>query len=130
MVEVSERVPVRAGATVGGIDFQVEPRRAASLSNITTYSFPFGNNAPGVHPAFLDLTARDVLLVAAGEVWPPRCRNSRSKPWAWTIANPRHWPLQADPRFARCNFSGAIRRLRCDPAVTHAMALPAAVLAS
>ncbi len=63
---ISRRIAVGAGRTVRGADFRVEARRQASIYDVTTFSFP-GNNAPGVHPAFLDLIARDGLLVATGQ---------------------------------------------------------------
>ncbi len=58
-------VAVRPGSVVAGIDFSVERRREVPLTGITTYSFP-GNGAPGIHPAFLNLSEEPGLLVATG----------------------------------------------------------------
>jgi uncharacterized protein (TIGR03437 family) len=102
----SPRAAVRAGRTVGGVDFQVEARPAASLYNITTYSFP-GNNAPGVHPAFLDLTSRDGFLVATGQGLTAALAGLEIE------AIGRDVPIRAaglydpDPRFARIDFGQA-----------------------
>lgn len=64
-VEAARFVAVGAGAAADGADFRVQRRADAALLPVTTYSFP-GYGAPGVHPAFLNVTDGSGLLVAAG----------------------------------------------------------------
>ncbi|MCB1021223.1 MAG: matrixin family metalloprotease, partial [Acidobacteria bacterium] len=104
--EGSERVLVRAGSVVGGIDFQVESRQAASLSNITTYSFP-GNNVPGVHPAFLNLTQRDGLLVATGQGLAAALPQLEIDAVGLDVEIRAAGLYEADTRFARIDFNQA-----------------------
>lgn len=61
----SPRVEVAAGKIASAIDFTVDPTDALSLYNVSTFSFP-GNGAPGVHPAFLNLTNEPGFLLAVG----------------------------------------------------------------
>lgn len=64
-VEAARFVTVGAGAATNGADFRVQRRENVALLPVTTYSFP-GYGAPGVHPAFLNVTEGPGLLVAAG----------------------------------------------------------------
>lgn len=64
-VEAASFVTVGAGAVTNGADFRVQRREDVALLPVTTYSFP-GYGAPGVHPAFLNVTEGPGLLVAAG----------------------------------------------------------------
>jgi uncharacterized protein (TIGR03437 family) len=64
-VEAASFVTVSAGAATNGADFRVQRRANVALLPVTTYSFP-GYGAPGVHPAFLNVTEGPGLLVAAG----------------------------------------------------------------
>ena len=59
----STPVAVRAGEETSNIDFEVRGRSEPALGTITTFSFP-GNGAPGAHPAFLQLSEREDLLLA------------------------------------------------------------------
>jgi uncharacterized protein (TIGR03437 family) len=64
-VDAARFVAVGAGAATGGADFRVQRRARVALLPVTTFSFP-GYGAPGVHPAFLNVTEGPGLLVAAG----------------------------------------------------------------
>lgn len=64
-VEAARFLTVGAGAATGGADFRVQRKANVALLPVTTYSFP-GYGAPGVHPAFLNVTEGPGLLVAAG----------------------------------------------------------------
>ena len=63
--EAARFVPVVAASVVADTDFRVERRENPALLSVTTYSFP-GYGAPGVHPAFLNITDSAGLLVATG----------------------------------------------------------------
>ena len=101
--ERSNRVAVRPGRTAQSIDFRVEPRREASLYNVTTYSFP-GNSAPGVHPAFLDLAARDGFLVATGQGLVEALPRLQIEAIGGDVAIRTAGLYEPDPRFARIDF--------------------------
>jgi len=64
-VEAARFVAVGAGAATGDADFHVQRKANGALLPVTVFSFP-GYGAPGVHPAFLNVTEGPGLLVAAG----------------------------------------------------------------
>ncbi len=66
-IETARFLTVGAGAATNGADFRVQPRANVALLPVTTYSYlGYDPLAPGVHPAFLDVTEGPGLLVAAG----------------------------------------------------------------
>ena len=102
----SPRVAVRGGDTISAVDFNVERRTAASVYNVTTYSFP-GNNASAVHPAFLDLTTRDGFLVATGQGLTAALPQLQLEAIGRDVQIRAAGPYEADSRFARIDFNQA-----------------------
>ena len=102
--ESSRRIVVAPGETVRSADFRVQPAAQPAVRNVTTYAFP-GNNAPGVHPAFLDLTDSGDFALAVGpgldspslqvETFDPELR----------LLSPRSYEF--DARFTRLDFAAA-----------------------
>jgi len=62
----STPVVVNAAAVNKDVNFQLSPRSALQLYDVTTYSFP-GNGAPAIFPAFLNTSTGTARVVSYGQ---------------------------------------------------------------
>ncbi len=99
-------VAVRVGSAAAGIDFRVERRRDTPFTAITTFSFP-GNGAPGVHPAFLNLSEEPGLLVATGGGLTEAVGSLRVEPLLRDIGVRTPRIYEFDDRFLRLDLEAA-----------------------
>lgn len=102
--ELSRRVAVSSGETTRAVTFRVQRAAQPPVRNITTYAFP-GNNAPGVHPAFLDLTESDDFALAVGPGLDSSAVQVETFDRELRLLAPR--PYEFDGRFTRLDFAAA-----------------------
>jgi len=99
----ADRIRVAAGQTLGPVSFAVEPAAQPPVRSVTTYAFP-GNNAPGVHPAFLDLTESPDFALAIGPGLDASVQVETFDP-ELSLLPAR--PYEFDARFLRLDFNAA-----------------------
>lgn len=99
----SRPVTVFRGRVASDLDFQVTPVDSAPVANVVTWSFP-GNQAPGVHPAFLNVNEPDGFLLATGDRLVENLDNLSVEVLGGDVRVLRASRYQFDSRFARFDF--------------------------
>lgn len=96
-------VSVASARVTGDIDFQVSPADLLPVANVVTWSFP-GNQAPGVHPAFLNVNEPDGFLLATGDGLIENLDSLSVEVLGGDVRLLRLSRYQFDSRFARFDF--------------------------
>ena len=104
--EDSPFVEVESGSETENRDFRVRRRRQPALYDVSTYSFP-GNRAPGVHPAFVNLTQEGDFVLASGAGTVSDLRQVRVEALGRPVDILPPTRYDRDPRFARIDFEAS-----------------------
>ena len=104
--EESPFVQVESGSESEHRDFRVRLQAQPALYDISTYSFP-GNRAPGVHPAFVNLSQEGDFVLASGSGSVSDLRQVRVEALGRPVDILPPTSYDRDPRFARIDFEAS-----------------------